>query len=693
LIFELLFSLLSVFVSTLLKKILRKMKKFILMFAIAAAGIGTSSYAQLSQNFEGTTGSALPTGWTQHSPGTSTGWVTGANTAFNVGYWGSLGSSTVAPHTRVVGVVDRSTTSVNPADTLFSPSFSLVGNNNAYLSFDGAYGELAIQSGAFESALILVSNNNGPWTVVDSVRGSYTNASPTIKWTTQHVSMSAYNGSSNVRIAFTYTDRGGYIVGCLLDNITVSTPASNDIQLADVSNPISNDPLTAYGPTGSTLSLTGDVNNLGTTAITSFTINYQIGSSPVVSFPISGVNIPLFGTYAFAAGNITLPTTAGNSNVRVWATVTGDVNHLNDSVGAIIVGGYNPANMPTKKLVMEEATGTWCGWCVRGIVYMDSLEELYGNGVSLVAVHNNDPMTVTNYDAWETSFPGFTGFPNAIVDRRELTDPSNLLDVYSAENALYGFANISFGTRTLTGTTLSVPITVTPTFPLNGDYRLVMAVTEDYIHGPAPVLASGTWAQHNYYSHIDAPTYNGGPLSGQGINYVDSGVALTNVGFAHVARTIMPSVTGSSNLPATMAVGTGYTATITATITSTWRQPFIKLVAMLLRGSDGVVLNSNNTTLWNTGVQSVTANVTHAAVYPNPASTQTNVAFELSKASTTQIRVTDMSGREVYATTAKQYAAGTYTVTIPTATMASGIYNVTVITDNGSLTDRLTVVK
>ncbi len=661
------------------------MKKFLLMFAIATVGLATNSQAQLSQDFESTTGTSLPTGWSQGT-NTQPGWQTGTYGSFPAGQW-STSYFNLVSHTRYAQVTDQSATNLNTGDTLKSPSFSLSGVTNPFLKFDQLYGGYQYQSGPnagkHETALVMISNNNGPWVYLDSVRG---NAS----WTTQYTSLAAYANSTNVRIAFTYADQGAYLFGLAIDNVVTYSPPNNDIWLQSAV-PVNNDPASAYGPTGGTLPISGTVENFGAQTITSFNVNYQIGNGTPVSFPVTGVSIRSFGTYNFTTGNITLPTTVGTYQVKIWTSLTGDVNHTNDSVTGITVGAYNSASLPTKRLLMEEGTGTWCGYCVRGIVFMDSLEELHGNGVSLVAVHNSasDPMTVTAYDNFETSFPGFTGFPNVIVDRRGVVDPMYLLDVYNSESGVYGFANISFGARTITGTSLSVPITVTPFFPLSGDYRVVMAVTEDNIHGPLPVTTTGIWSQHNYYSYQD----NNQPLSGQGINYQDSLDRMTNNYFQHVARAITPSPLGTTNLPATMAVGTGYNATMTTTLPATWNRPFVKLVAMLVRGSDGVVLNSNNTTLWTEGVQSVTANVTHASVFPNPATTGSNVAFELSAKSTAQVRVTDMAGREVFATTAKTYAAGTYTIAIPTANFAAGVYNVTIVTNNGSLTDRLSVIK
>ena len=215
-----------------------------------------------------------------------------------------------------------------------------------------------------------------------------------------------------------------------------------------------------------------------------------------------------------------------------------------------------------------------------------------------------------------------------------------------------------------------------------------MAITEDYVHAPSNPPTN--WQQHNYYSHLS----NNLPLTGQGINYQDSADYLKYVSFSHVARGIFPSPSGSAGvLPATMNAGTPYQATLTGTLSSSWNVPFVKVVVMLIRSSDGVILNSNTASYWPTSVTNITASINKAVVYPNPAATEANVAIDLSKAASVQVNITDMLGRTVYNSSAASYAAGEHHLAIPIANLASGTYNVTIHTDGGSVTQKLSVVK
>lgn len=59
--------------------------------------------------------------------------------------------------------------------------------------------------------------------------------------------------------------------------------------------------------------------------------------------------------------------------------------------------------------VMEEFTGTWCGWCPRGAVGMEALKEDFKTDFIGIAIHKKDPMEIAEYaDILEnvSSFPG-----------------------------------------------------------------------------------------------------------------------------------------------------------------------------------------------------------------------------------------------------------------------------------------------
>ncbi|MDE6097295.1 MAG: hypothetical protein K2G24_00235 [Muribaculaceae bacterium] len=68
-------------------------------------------------------------------------------------------------------------------------------------------------------------------------------------------------------------------------------------------------------------------------------------------------------------------------------------------------------------VVIEEGTGTGCGWCPAGYIAMEEMRENHPDDYIGIAVHNygGDPMECATYDAWNTSFAG--GYPKAVINR------------------------------------------------------------------------------------------------------------------------------------------------------------------------------------------------------------------------------------------------------------------------------------
>lgn len=74
----------------------------------------------------------------------------------------------------------------------------------------------------------------------------------------------------------------------------------------------------------------------------------------------------------------------------------------------------------SRKMVSEEMTGTWCMYCVSGIVAMERLNALYPDDFIGIALHSGDPMAA----------PGFSyvvdGYPTCRVNRKEKMDPEDM---------------------------------------------------------------------------------------------------------------------------------------------------------------------------------------------------------------------------------------------------------------------------
>jgi hypothetical protein len=649
------------------------MKKVYSIFLASMLCLSTNVFAQdiMTQNFESSNIPALPTGWTQTTKAT-TGWKT------NTGRLASTGSWFIPEHTKYAVVDDWNNNDLNDSTRLVSPTFSLVGHPNAFVILDYYFVAANYNGGPKESAYLQISTDNGnTWANIDTFKGSGDT------WQLSAKSLSSYAGMATVRLGVFYNDGAGgskKLIGCAVDNIKVYDPLSKDITLKSVT-PVNGSPKD-YGVSSSNLTVGGSILNYGSSTITDFTVFYQLGSGAVISSSINGISVPQFSTYDFTASNpLPLPGTLGTYPVNIWVVATGDGDATNDSNNTSVT---TVTFMPNKKILVEEGTGTWCGWCPRGAVYMDSLWNTHPNDVSLVAVHNGDPMVVSAYDSWMGG--KISGYPSVVVDRREVLDPSDLIDVYNNEHDYFGYANLTLTPMEAGSFNLSVKATVTPAIDLNGDYRLAMALVEDEVHGTA-----STYGQHNYYAGGGS-----GPLHGAGFEWENEAsiIPAEDMYFKFVARGIYPSPTGAAgSLPGTMTAGTTYDYTFATTnIPQPYNRANMRYVVMLINAADGSVLNSNYATVV-AGVSNVNAGINKFDVYPNPATDRTFVSFKLDDKATVFIEVIDALGRTVSSIPAQQMIAGTHNIEMNIANIAAGSYTVKMQTEKGAVTQHLSVIK
>lgn len=75
----------------------------------------------------------------------------------------------------------------------------------------------------------------------------------------------------------------------------------------------------------------------------------------------------------------------------------------------------------TKKAVLEEFTGEWCGWCPEGAKVMEDLIVANPGKVIGISVHDGDPMELPTFNAWIKGLTGVSGYPNGSVDRADAT--------------------------------------------------------------------------------------------------------------------------------------------------------------------------------------------------------------------------------------------------------------------------------
>lgn len=154
------------------------------------------------------------------------------------------------------------------------------------------------------------------------------------------------------------------------------------------------------------------IENMGLQPITS--IKYSISSDgEVVEEKNIDVQINDFKATTTIDIKLKSDVSAGaNKKTFVIKEVNGVPNEFiaNISNGKVVTIVDKPKVLP----VIEEFTGTWCGYCPYGIVGMEKAYEQYGYNVALIAVHSSDPMAINEYSSL---LKNVTSYPSAVANR------------------------------------------------------------------------------------------------------------------------------------------------------------------------------------------------------------------------------------------------------------------------------------
>jgi hypothetical protein len=420
------------------------------------------------------------------------------------------------------------------------------------------------------------------------------------------------------------------------------------------------------GLVGQTRDVSVKVRNLGTNTITSFNLAVsQNGGTPVMQSvgPISlasmaSTTINITTPFTLVAGANTFTATVSNVN---GAGADGDAS---DDVTTTTITPVTPA--PGKMVVGEEATGTWCVWCPRGAVYMDMMAEKYDGFFAGIAVHNNDPMENTVYDAAIGGLIG--GYPSALVDRNPEIDPSALEGDFLARIVQAPKATL-VNSETYNSSTRVLNVTVTTTIQtaITGNYKLACAITEDGVTGTTG------YAQANAYAGGGA-----GPMGGY--ESLPNPVPASQMVYDHVAREIKPSFTGiPSAFGSSAAAGAVFTHNFTFTLPSDYDASQIHIVSMFIDPAGKIDNAASMKIAEATGINDNAADA-KMHLYPNPSGDNANISIELPQSGTVSVKVFSVSGALV---ASRDYGtlSGNMILPVMSENFTAGMYFVNVTVD------------
>ena len=258
-----------------------------------------------------------------------------------------------------------------------------------------------------------------------------------------------------------------------------------------------------------------------------------------------------------------------------------------------------------RNVVVEEFTGTACGFCPRGMVGMEKLREKFGDRFVGIAIHQyneTDAMYIANYASL-----GFSGAPSCIIDRTMMTDPyygdsGDICNEFSWAMEVPATVAVDVvGIIDEAETEVAVTASVTSLFDTS-DLRIEYVLVGDGLSG-----STNAWTQSNNYAtsavaEEDLKIFARGGKYGQSnvIGYVFNDVALAWAGSSDVEP--LGKLTGGQ----TRKVSHTLKLPTKATMRNALRKGTIHAVALIIN-ADGTIANAVKKQVVDaTGISSVT---------------------------------------------------------------------------------------
>ncbi len=515
---------------------------------------------------------ALPDGWTIETQATDGGYIVGTASQLQSQYL------PIASHTTFIGTNDDACDCDKSNDILNVPNqdFSDLNYESIVVAFSYFFPD-GDEGGVNEQAFFEYKKSSA--TNWQSIELEGTN-----EWNDDFkLAMTGVSGEAEVQMRFRYNDGGVWNYGFFMDDFKVSVPEfAYEGQI---------DPTTTVIFEGEDVVV--NISNNGGNTINNFDIVYSLDGADEETLSISKADLASFQSQEFvifeafdaAPGVYELQLSLENIN----SGETDEVPENNTYLQFINV--LDEDELPEQKVLIEEATGTWCGWCPRGHIFNEIIEEKYGDQAIIVAVHNNDPMVD---GPWDSAIGNYIqGYPSGVVDRAVEADPSEFEAVLNNRlNNAIPIVEVETVAE-FEPTTRELTVTVNSNFAIQtrDEYRINAMIVEMHVTG-----SNAQYNQVNYYAGGAA-----GPMGGY--ESLPDPVPAADMIYDHVGRKLLGGQWGEAgSLPSDLIVkGEEYSHTFTYTVPASYKPEDIRIIGTVMKYEEDVwernVANASQITL------------------------------------------------------------------------------------------------
>ncbi|MEZ4804844.1 MAG: T9SS type A sorting domain-containing protein [Bacteroidia bacterium] len=457
-------------------------------------------------------------------------------------------------------------------------------------------------------------------------------------------------------------------------------------------------------PVNSIVNFKGQLTNWGKKSVQSYYLNYSVNASDTISYLINQVNLLPNGEGKM---NFTHPISwlggiEGSLNeIDFWLSLPNDSidgDPSNSHYSKTILRNSNK-NWVDRNLLLEEATGAWCGYCPDANLLVNTAQKQYGKRVIPVSYHFDDSMSNTNANDFLVTY--ITSYPDALLDRKIfLGSNSTWLSEINSRLNIKAPVELTIENKSFDGNTRTISYTVKVKFKdyWYGNLNIGSIVTEDEVRGNAnPNL----WSQNNYYSKDHGSGGVGGsthPLYNE-LEMMD--------GYYHhsVHKASPGGVWGvSGKIPQLVMPNSEYTADFSYKLPeaslvsyqkenntpfcSTYDEPGynegsniparINLIAYVSDNATSYferpILNAVGERLWNlSNVNSQVSALNKSKLYPNPTESISHLDIDNIRFGNVKVELVSISG-QVIPVFESELSTGLHQIDIQTDDIDSGIY-------------------
>jgi len=456
----------------------------------------------------------------------------------------------------------------------------------------------------------------------------YTSSAESAEFTQRIAVLDDYVGQE-IYIAFRNNSVDKFLL--LIDDIEVKRISARNVKILSFGS-------VQYHVKNENIPVSINILNDGGDVLTSLDLTWTDGNDQYTE-TITGLNIATGETATITSSTPFIATEAVSYMLSVEIANPNGADDFDDSDNAIEAVVSGVSYIPSRRVIGEEGTGTWCGWCPRGSVALDYMEANFKEEFIGIAVHNDDPMVVADYD----SNLGVTGFPGGKVNRLFDVDPGNFEAAFNVVKEIITPVAIEVAAS---GNEEDRTITIKAdaefvTQLADVDFRISAVVMEDGVTG----TGSG-YDQVNFYSGGQF----GDLIDVNGVNWADlsNPVLAADMVYDHVARAVLGGFDGvEGSVESNLLDGDQSSQEFNWSVPDGMDMTKMYAVVLIIDNETGEILNGAKTEVALLTSTNEIVDQTISNIYPNPVSHTAIIDINLKQASEVSLQVVDMMGKVI----------------------------------------------